>query len=78
MARCPRCNSRLSLEYDDEGHACDGWCDICEWPTEYVECPGCDEEMLENRVQELAVINGEEECVCEGCAERIAEELEEE
>lgn len=76
MARCPRCNSRLTLEYDDEGHACDGWCDVCSWPTEIVECPRCDEEMLETRVQEEVVIDGKDELVCEGCAEAIAEEEE--
>ena len=76
MARCPRCNSRLSLEYDDEGFACDGWCDVCAWPTEIVECPRCDEEMLETRVQEEVIIDGKHELVCEGCAEAIAEEEE--
>jgi hypothetical protein len=74
MARCPRCGCTLEIEYDREGFACGAECTICDWPEERVECPKCDEEMSESKVQEEVVLDGEEVWVCEPCAEGIREE----
>ena len=74
MARCPRCNSTLSLEYDDEGYACDGWCDICSWPKEIVECEACSQYMIEDELDYEVKVDGEDILVCEGCYLDIDEE----
>lgn len=75
MARCPRCNSQLDIEYDREGFSCGATCNVCSWPTPLVDCPKCGEEMEEYKIDFEIVIDGSEVLVCEGCHECYLEEI---